>query len=342
MIDHKKYEKALKLFQHALALSPEHPDILNEYGEFLEQTQRDIVLAEHMYCRALILSPSHTKALANRERTLPMVEEIDQEYYESLDNKRDLLINIPDSDPALRRMKKESYFKHIYHTAAIEGNTFTLMQTRSLVETRVAIGGKSVMEHNEILGMDSALSFINSSLVQRIGAITIDDILNIHLRVLGHVDPVGAGLFRTTQVFVGDFMPPEPKEVQQLMTHFIEWLNSEETLNLHPIEMAALAHYKLVYIHPFYDGNGRTSRLLMNLILMQAGYPPIIIRVEDKHEYYQHLQTANTGDYRPFIRFIARCTEMTLNEYILMTDDSLSSGVRGLSADHDDGKTIIT
>jgi Fic family protein len=107
----------------------------------------------------------------------------------------------------------------------------------------------------------------------------MQDIVDIHLRVLGYVDPPQAGRFRTTQVFVGDFTPPAPVDVPILMQEFLQWLNSEEALNTHPIKYAALAHYKLVFIHPFYDGNGRTSRLLMNLILMQAGYPPVAIKV---------------------------------------------------------------
>ena len=343
MWDNGKPEKALKLFQHALALDATHPDILNEYGEFLEATQKDVVKAEHMYCRALIISPKHTKALSNRQRTLPLVEEIDQKIFYRLDNKRDMLIKVPESHQGLRRMKKENYFRHIYHTTAIEGNTFTLSQTRSFVETNIAIGGKSIMEHNEILGLDAALSYINSTLVNKLGTICVDDILDIHLRVLGYVDPVGAGHFRTTQVFVGDHVPPEPGSVEALVREFVEWLNSEEALGLHVLEYAALAHYKLVYIHPFYDGNGRTSRLLMNLILMQAGYPPIIIKVEEKHEYYQHLNTANDGDVRPFIRFIARCTERTLDEYIMSVVEKPSLSPRQVSVKRpvDDGRTII-
>jgi Fic family protein len=86
------------------------------------------------------------------------------------------------------------------------------------------------------------------------------------------------------------------------MKDFVRWLNSAESLSQHPIRFAALAHYKLVYIHPFSDGNGRTSRLLMNLILMQSGYPPVIIRKQDRAKYYDYLQQANEGDVRPFIR----------------------------------------
>ena len=77
--------------------------------------------------------------------------------------------------------------------------------------------------------------------------------------------------FRSTQVFVGNHIPPPPSELNYLMNEFVTWLNSVETLSLHPVRFAALAHYRLVHIHPFSDGNGRTSRLLMNLILMQAG-----------------------------------------------------------------------
>jgi len=107
------------------------------------------------------------------------------------------------------------------------------------------------------------------------------------------------------------------------MENFVRWLNSPKGDNdssnaaeMHPIEYAALAHYKLVYIHPFVDGNGRTSRLLMNLILMQGGYPPVIVRKQDRLAYYRHLATANEGDIRPFVRFVGECTERTLDAYI--------------------------
>ena len=340
-MENGKIEKALKLFDHALALYPQHSDILNEYGEFLEKHRKNVVLAEHMYCLALQISPEHSKALVNRKRTQPIVEEIDQNHFNRIDKKLKQFHKIPDSHAGLRRMKKESYYKHVYHTTAIEGNTMTLSQTRSIIETRMAVAGKSVVEHNEILGLDAALSFVNSTLVHRIGSIKLQDILDIHKRVLGFVDPVEAGRVRNTQVFVGDYVPPKADQLSQLMSEFIEWLNSEEALNLHPIEFAALAHYKLVVIHPFYDGNGRTSRLLMNLILMQGGYPPVIIRVEDKHLYYQHIEAGNNGDIRPFIRFIAQCTEITLDEYLWATSDTNSNVLAKISRREDDGRTIL-
>ncbi|XP_067944133.1 protein adenylyltransferase FICD-like isoform X2 [Watersipora subatra] len=340
MVEHGKKEKAQKLLQHAVALNPLDADILNAYGEFL--LSADIVLANHMFKKASVVSPTHTKALINLQRTAGMVEDLDSAIYNRIANKRDLLLHIPESHPALRRLKTEIYYKHIYHTVAIEGNTLNLYETRAIIETRVTIGGKSISEHNEVIGMDAALSYINSTLLNRLGRITLQDILEIHRRVLGFVDPIEAGQLRNTQVFVGDFTPPRPGEVQVLMEEFIDWLNSDETVDLHPIKFAAIAHYRLVTIHPFYDGNGRTSRLLMNLILMHAGYPPVMIRVQQKHEYYKHLETANQGDIRPFIRFIADCTEATVDEYMSALSEE-PSPIHNVASDSyvDDGRTII-
>lgn len=100
-------------------------------------------------------------------RTATIVESLDQERLQKLDEKRDALSSIHESNAALRRVKKEAYFQHIYHSVGIEGNTMTLAQTRSVLETRMAIGGKSIDEHNEILGLDAALKYINATLVNR-------------------------------------------------------------------------------------------------------------------------------------------------------------------------------
>lgn len=114
--------------------------------------------------------------------------------------------------------------------------------------------------------------------------ISLEDILEIHKRVLGHVDPIEGGMFRRTQVYVGNHVPPKPQEVHILMDTFVQWMNSKEASELHPIKLAAIVHYKLVHIHPFTDGNGRTSRLLMNTILMKFGFPPVVIQKQQRFE----------------------------------------------------------
>lgn len=117
--------------------------------------------------QALASNPSYSEALANRMRTATIVESLDQKRLNKLDEKRDALSSIHESNAALRRVKKEAYFQHIYHSVGIEGNTMTLAQTRSVLETRMAISGKSIDEHNEILGLDAALKYINATLVNR-------------------------------------------------------------------------------------------------------------------------------------------------------------------------------
>lgn len=315
-----KREKAHKLLVHALNMNSEFVEALTELGTILEE-EKDVVQADHLYTKALAISPCNEKALVSRDRTLPLVEEIDQRYFGIIDGKVRRLMSIPKGNSALRRVMEETYYHHIYHTVAIEGNTLTLSEIRHIIETRYAVPGKSLQEQNEAIGVDAAMKYINTTLLSRSEDITVDDILEIHRRVLGYVDPVEAGRFRTNQVFVGHHIPPPPRDLHRHMQELVQWLNSEDTLHLHPVEFAALAHYKLVYVHPFVDGNGRTSRLLMNLILMQASYPPITIRKEQRAEYYAALDTANEGDVRPFIRFIAKCTEITLDTLLIATTE---------------------
>jgi len=297
-----KVDKAARLFSHALALAPRSSIILLQYGEFLQEQKKDLIQADHYFARALAFCPAHdfelrTKAAAKCEETQGKVRSIDESVLDRIDMKKRKFLEIRQNSAALKRAKSEAYFQYIYHTVGIEGNTMSLAQTRSILETKLAVGGKSIMEHNEILGMDAALKYINNTLVDKLGDITLEDILEMHRRVIGNVDPVEAGLFRRTQVWVGDHVPPPPSMVVLLVNKFINWLDTESANNrLHPVRLAALAHYKLVYIHPFVDGNGRTSRLLMNLVLMQAGYPPVIIRRSDRETYYRHLVTANEGD----------------------------------------------
>ncbi|XP_061527599.1 LOW QUALITY PROTEIN: protein adenylyltransferase FICD [Phycodurus eques] len=331
MKKHGKREKAHKLLVHALSLNPDYVDALTELGTILEE-EKDVVQADHLYTKALAISPCNERALMSRDRTLPLVEEIDQRHFGIIDSKVRRLMSIPKGNSALRRVMEETYYHHIYHTVAIEGSTLTLSEIRHILETRYAVPGKSLQEQNEAIGVDAAMKYINTTLLSRTGTISVGDILEIHRRVLGYVDPVEGGRLRTNQVFVGHHIPPHPQDLQRHMQELVQWLNSDEALQLHPVEYAALAHYKLVYVHPFVDGNGRTSRLLMNLVLMQARYPPITIRKEQRAEYYAALDTANEGDVRPFIRFIAKCTEITLDTLLISTTEH-SVGLPGSRQD---------
>lgn len=338
-----KSEKARKVFEHALNLDPHNSDILVEYGQFLEHHQKDLINAEHFYTRALVKQPTNVRALKLKKRTLPLVEEIDQQYYVYIDKILKEFYRIPDTNPYLRRAKRDAYFLHVYHSNGIEGNTLTLRETQYIIETHLGIAGKSLIEQQEVLGLDLALQYVNSTLVNRIGPITYKDIIEIHRRVLGFVNPMGAGQLRQHQVYVGSFTPPPADEIAKSLDDFLKWLNSSENIrDLHAIELAAIAHYKFVHIHPFIDGNGRTGRLLMNLILMKSGFPPVIIKKSDRFIYYSYLKQANDGDTRPLIRFIARCAEKDLKNFIYRSQPTREATQKlRFNDDYDDGRNFL-
>lgn len=303
-----------KLLQHALAFDETFVDALNFYGEVLEA--ENILKADMYYQRALENEPSHSTALGNRQRTSPMVKKIDQHMLMEIDSKKRELYKYPPGNPELHRAMKEFYYHHIYHTVALEGSSLSVEEIRAIIDSRMPVEGKTLVEHNEVIGIDEALRYLNNTLGLSLGYLSVDHIKEIHLRVMGFNDPINAAQFRSSQVFVGKHIPPHPNLVPQYMTEFMNWINSYEAMDLHPVELAAIAHYKLVFIHPFLDGNGRTSRLLMNFILMKYGFPPVSVQIQDRFLYYETLQAGNHGDLRPFIRFIAKCTANTLDDYL--------------------------
>lgn len=196
MLKEGKYDKAAKIYKYALSLDPKNIEALTSYGEYLELHKKDIIKAEHFYTRALNMQPEHNKANLNLKRALPLVTKIDRQMLNKLDNLLQQFYDIPATSSALKRAKKEAYFMHIYHSNAIEGNTLNLQQTRHIVENRMAVNGKSIVEHQEVLGLDLAMRYINETLLYRpIGDIAISDILEIHKRVLGFVDPIESGKY---------------------------------------------------------------------------------------------------------------------------------------------------
>ncbi len=183
-----------------------------------------------------------------------------------------------------------------YTSNAIEGNTLTRQETALVVEEGITVQGKSVQEHLEAINHAKAFDFIQKELIQKRRVdITQQDILDIHRVILHKIDDTNAGRYRSVPVRLrgSQTILPNPLKVPALMDEFFRWLQGESTD--HPVKIAADAHYKLVTIHPFVDGNGRTARLLMNLLLMQAGYPSAIIRKEDRSVYINSLEKGQTG-----------------------------------------------
>ncbi|MFA7070468.1 MAG: Fic family protein, partial [Sulfurimonas sp.] len=202
-----------------------------------------------------------------------------------------------------------------YHSNAIEGNTLTLKETKVALEG-ITIGGKTLREHFEAINHKDAIYFIEE-LAQKEDRLSLHSIKQIHSLILKNIDDENRGKYRTTNVIISgaEHKPPQSFEVQNKMQEFIKKYN-EKRDKLHPIALASFVHIEFVKIHPFVDGNGRTSRLLMNLELIKAGFPPVVIELEDRLEYYKALDIAHTkNDYKPFLKLLKKVVEKSFEPY---------------------------
>lgn len=215
---------------------------------------------------------------------------------------------------ALDRLRKNFEIEMTYNSNAIEGNTLTLKETRLVLELGITIGGKSIKEHLETINHKRAIGYLENISKK---TITEKIILALNSIILEGIYPQDRGKYRMRRVRIAGakFDPIEPYLIHDEMDKLFKWFKKNPS-KLDVIELAAIFHHKLVYIHPFVDGNGRTARLAMNFILMQHGYPPTIILNNDRKRYYRTLSQADEGDYVPFINFIGRAVERQLVIYL--------------------------
>lgn len=227
--------------------------------------------------------------------------------------------NRPLPAAAVKNLRDVYRVEWTYNSNAIEGNTLSLIETKVVMEDGLTIGGKRLQEHFEVINHSEAISFIEEQVTQ---TAELDErtLKTIHHLILKNIDDENAGRYRSINVRISGSQhePPHFLQVPHDMQELFTWYRQEKD-RLHPVELAALFHFKFVYIHPFADGNGRTARLLMNLILMSHGYPPAIVKAENSQRltYYEVLETASVkGDTQPFIKLIADCVEESLLNYL--------------------------
>ena len=220
----------------------------------------------------------------------------------------------------VKNLHEDLVLRWTYHSNAIEGNTLTLKETKVALEG-ITIGGKTLREHFEAINHKDAILFIED-LAQKEERLSEYSIKQIHSLILKNIDDENKGKYRTTNVIISgaEHKPPQSFEVQSKMQEFIKKYN-ENITKLHPIELASFVHIEFVKIHPFIDGNGRTSRLLMNLELIKAGFPPVVIELEDRLEYYKALDIAHTeNDYKPFFVLMKKVVEKSFEPYFYVLD----------------------
>lgn len=215
---------------------------------------------------------------------------------------------------ALQSIKESLVVEWTYNSNSIEGNTLTLQETKMILEDGFTVKGKSLREHFEAVNHQDAIEYVEE-LVQQDYKLTERDILNIHELILNRIEKDIAGRFRTSGVRISgaNFVPPNALKIEGYINELIEWANTSE---LDIILKSAIFHHRFVWIHPFFDGNGRTARLVFNLLLMKAGFPPAIILKNDRKKYYEALNQANNGDYSKLVLLILQALERSLNIYL--------------------------
>lgn len=240
-----------------------------------------------------------------------------QEIIERVRHKKAVLDRLrPLSPSVLARLKDDFEVEWTYHSNSIEGNTLTLMETRLVLEQGITIGGKSLREHFEVINHRKSIAFLES-LIDKDAPIRSIDILSVHALVLANIMDDFAGRLRPGMVRItgANFTPPNARLVPDLLEELVSYAN-ENPLSLDAISLATVFHHRFVWIHPFNDGNGRTVRLMMNLLLMRAGFPPVIILSQDRRKYFAALNSANNGDYTRLLLMMLQAAERSLNIYI--------------------------
>ncbi len=216
----------------------------------------------------------------------------------------------------LNRLHQQLRLYHTYHSNAIEGNTLTLKETRLILEQGLTIGGKSLREHLEATNNAEAFDWVWGTATR---GLRMDH--NV-LRKLHEMVTRGTmerpGEYRTQQVWIGGsaHAPPPPGDVVPMLDEMFKQLH----ISREPVLRGIAVHHGLAFVHPFLDGNGRTARLAANLVLMSAGYPPVVLRVDDRRRYYACLEEADQGRYAPFAAFVLRALDEALVVFLSAAD----------------------
>lgn len=219
----------------------------------------------------------------------------------------------------LSSYEKDFELTFTHNSTAIEGNTLTLMETKVVLEDGVSIGGKELREIYEVINHKKAYRYVKKCIAENK---PLDENIVKDLHAILTENIIVGGIYRKEEVRISGagFTPPAGNEMYLQIKNFYEDLKIKEN-ELNPIELAAWTHAEFVRIHPFIDGNGRTSRLLMNYQLLIHGYLPISVAKENRLDYYNALeQYAVNGDLTPFADFVAQLEEQRLDEYIAVIE----------------------
>jgi Fic family protein len=238
----------------------------------------------------------------------------------------------PLSPEALGKIEHYYDVEITYTSNAIEGNTLSAVETTLVIEKGVTISGKPLRDHLEALDHYDAIRYVRE-LARENTPLTESDVRNLHRLVVQRSRPDIAGryadLARCVRTETERHEFPSPAEVPALMGDVAKWLSAAPNTP----ETAFTAHRRLVDIHPFNDGNGRTARLVMNLVLIRGGYPPLAVRPEDRPAYIRALQQAQAGQGTEDLdNLLYERLDATLGEYLSVLQEARSPEPGGTKA----------
>jgi Fic family protein len=245
------------------------------------------------------------------------VDFMDQNLILSIEGKkRELDIRRPFPPSLVQKLNEQFIIEWTYNSNAIEGNTLSLHETDLVINRGLTIGNKSLKEHFEAINHKECIELIQK-FVEKKEELNVQFIKQLHKIILKNIDDYQAGKYRKTNVRIlgAVHIPPDATKIERLMDEFLIWYYTNKYKISVP-ELAAWVQYKLVWIHPFIDGNGRTARLLMNLVLLQNGYPPAVILNLDRQKYYRVLRQADMDKPKDFLNFTGRSIERSLVIYL--------------------------
>ena len=227
----------------------------------------------------------------------------------------------PVSRQALLALQKSYDVDLTYTSNAIEGNTLTLRETAEVIEHGITVGGKSLRDHLEAVDHYNTVLWMRE-LAAKSTPVDETTVRELHRRIVARSQPDIGGLYSTLprRIAGSPVVFPNAAKIPQLMKDLGDWL-----AHVGPGPAKSFdAHFRLAAIHPFSDGNGRTARLLMNLLLLREGYPPVAVRPEDRKTYLDTLEHASLrDDLKPFQKFMHQRLDATLGEYLIALQEAL-------------------
>jgi len=254
-------------------------------------------------------------------KVYPETPNLEKIYDQLSDLKKCLDSFRPFNIAQMAKLQEAFDVEYTYESNRIEGNTLTLMETDLVINKGMTIEGKPLKDHFEAVNHKNAIDFVRN-LVDKKTTFSHKILMDIHALILNSIDPSNAGCYRRDNVRISGsrHLCPNFLKVPDLMDKYFAWYQENKEI-LHPVQLAAEIHEKLVTIHPFIDGNGRTARLVMNLILLQNGYPIAVIASdrEKRNQYYQSLEACHvsaTEDNSQFKLLVAKYVKTWVFKYL--------------------------